>query len=181
MKSIELLAIGIRVLGVAALIYVVQMVFFYYQQYQLVLTVQSGGEGGLWLLVSIALAHFGVLLAVAFLMLKFPVLVARWFLPKAKSDDTVFDGSANDIEVVAFVIIGIYILSWAIPDLFHNSIWWWYTANSEAGRPWGPDDEYEYIINGIVTVIEVVIGLFLCLRARGLSGLLRRLREAGGT
>ena len=39
--------------------------------------------------------------------------------------------------------------------------------------------ENEHIINEVVTVIEIAIGLYLCLRAQGLSNLLKKFRQAG--
>lgn len=70
-------------------------------------------------------------------------------------------------------------LSWAIPDLFNNGIWWWYSAHSEISGMWNQGRESEYIINEVITVLEITIGLYLCLRAQGLSNLLRKFRQAG--
>lgn len=181
MKSIELMATGIRVLGLVVIIFALESIFYYYQQYQLVFNVWSQGTDGFWPFVALAVVHVVLFLAIAFVMLRFPVLVSRWLLPKAQGEQAVFDGSAKDIEVVAFVIIGVYILSWAIPDFIHNGLWWWHSAQKDLNGPGAPEQKYEHMINQAVTVVEFAIGLYLCLRAKGLSVLLRRLREAGNT
>lgn len=176
MKSIELLAIGIRVLGIFALIYAIKTGLY---QYQIILQFQSNVENELTLVRFLATAQVGLLLAAALLMIKFPVSVSNWLLPKSKNQEPILNGSVHDVETAAFVIIGVYILSFAIPDVFDNGIWWWYSSHGETSRLWGQDGSHKYLINQAVTVIEMAIGLFLCLRANGLSGLLRRFREAG--
>ena len=176
MKSIELLSTGIRLLGIYVFIYAFRTGIY---QYQAVMQFRSTSQDDMVAFTYLALIQVGLLFIASFLMFKFPVSLAKWLLPKTKENEVVFDGSAKDIEISIFTIIGVYILSWAIPDLFHNGIWWWYSTHSEISGMWEQGGGNEYIINQIVTVLEIAIGLYLCLRAQGLSNLLRRLREAG--
>ncbi len=53
------------------------------------------------------------------------------------------------------------------------------STHSEISGIWEQGSPNEYKINQIVTVLEIAIGLYLCLRAQGLSNMLRKLREAG--
>jgi hypothetical protein len=44
---------------------------------------------------------------------------------------------------------------------------------------WQQGGGSEYIIDQIVTVLEIAIGFYLCFRSQGISTLLRKFREAG--
>lgn len=176
MKSIELLSTGIRLLGIYVFIYAIRTGIY---QYQAVLQFRSNSQDDMAIYTYVALIQVGLLFFASLLMFKFPVSLAKWLLPKSKENEVALDGSAKDIEVSIFAVIGVYILSWAIPDLFHNGLWWWYSTHSEISGMWKHGGPNEYKINQIVTVLEIAIGLYLCLRAQGLSNLLRKLREAG--
>lgn len=176
MKSIDLLSTGIRLLGMYVFIYAFRNGF---SQYQAILQFRSTSQDDMQVFAYVAIFQVVLLFIASFLMFKFPVSLAKWILPKTKDDEVALDGSAKDIEITIFTVIGIYILSWAIPDLFHNSIWWWYSAHSEISDMWEQGGSTQYIINQIVTVLELAIGLYLCLRAQGLSNLLHKLRAAG--
>ena len=176
MKSIELLSIGIRLLGIYVFIYAFRTGI---HQYQVVTQFRSIYQEDMVALHYAALVQVGLLFIASFLMFKFPVSLAKWLLPKTKGCEVVLDGSAKDIEVSIFVVIGVYILSWAIPDLFNNGLWWWYSTHSDNSGMWEQGEGHKYIINQIITVLEIAIGLYLCLRAQGLSNLLRKLREDG--
>ena len=176
MKSIELLSIGVRLLGIYFFIDASRTGIY---QYQTFLQFQSTSQSDMAVFTYFAIIQVVLLFLASLLMLKFPVSIAKWLLPKTHDNEVAFDGSTRDIEISIFSIVGVYILSWAIPDLFHNSIWWWYSTQSDISDMWDRVGESEYIINLAVTVVEAAIGLYLCLRAQGLSNLLRRLREAG--
>lgn len=176
MKSIELLSTGIRLLGIYVFIYALRTGIY---QYQAIIQLRSTSQDDMVVFTNLALIQVGLLFIVSLLMCKFPVSLAKWLLPKTKGNEVALDGTAKDIEVSIFTIFGVYILSWAIPDLFNNGIWWWYSTHIEISGMWGQGAGSEYIINQIVTVLEIAIGLYLCLRAQGLSNLLRKLREAG--
>ena len=176
MKSIELLATGIRLLGIYTFIYAVRTGIF---QYQTVMQFRSNLQDDMEVFTYISLIQVGILFVASLFMFKFPVSLAKWVLPKTKDNEVIFSGTAKDIEVSIFVVIGIYILSWAIPDFFNNGIWWWYSAHSGISGMRNQEITNEHIINEIVTVLEIAIGLYLCLRAQGLSNLLRKLRQAG--
>lgn len=176
MKSIELLSTGIRLLGIYIFLYAIRTGVY---QYQAVLQFRSNSQDDMAVYTYVALIQVSLLFIASFLMFKFPVSLAKWLLPKTKENEVILDGSAKDIEISIFAVIGVYILSWAIPDLFHNGLWWWYSTHSEIRGLWETGRGIEYKMDQVVTVLEIAIGLYLCLRAQGLSNLLRKLREAG--
>lgn len=176
MKSIELLATGIRLLGIYVFIYALRTGIY---QYQMIMQFRSTTQDDMMVFTYVSFAQVGVLFIASLLMLKFPVSLSKCLLPKTKNNEVALDGSVKDIEVSMFVVMGVYILSWAIPELVNNGLWWWYSTHTEVRRMWEQDGGNEYIMNLLVTMLEIAIGLYLCLRAQGLSALLRRLREAG--
>lgn len=172
MKSIELLAIGVRLLGVYLLVSGMRLALKLYQ------LAQQGPihEGGQYDYVYLGVAEVALVFLVALLMLKFPMTLSRWIHPASAGAEIGFSGQAGELETTLLVVLGVYILTWAIPDFFDNAIWWLYLSRSiEASNA----DKDMVVINQLVTLLEIAIGLFLCLRAKGLSAMLRRLRTAG--
>jgi hypothetical protein len=170
MKSIELLALGLRLLGIYGLMKGVQQLalsFTYIQQ------VSAPIYDGSLLIVYVAYgAATALVFLLSFLLLKFPISVAKWLMPRTSGDGVVFNGSAEDIQIAAFIVLGIYILSWSIPDFFHNAALLWMAQEAD----YSAGDKTNILTNEIVTVIEMGIGLYLCLQAHGLNALLRKLR-----
>ncbi|MCV6613740.1 MAG: hypothetical protein OIF35_02105, partial [Cellvibrionaceae bacterium] len=139
MKSIELLSTGIRLLGIYTLIYALRTSV---SQFQLLPQYKSGAVGieqYMAMYIYTALGVLALLLLAAFVMIKFPRALASWILPKTKESDIDFNGSSRDVEISVFTIIGVYMLTWAIPDLLYNGLWLWQLGNSAMGDLWGPD------------------------------------------
>lgn len=176
MKSIELLSTGIRLLGIYVFISAFRVGA---TQYQAVIQFRSISQEDMNFFAYVAFGLVVMMFMASLIMVKFPIALAKWILPKTKDNEVVLDGSAKDIEVSIFAVIGVYMLSWAIPDFFHNGLWWWYSAHSKISGMWEQGRENEYIFDQIVTILEIAIGLYLCLRAQGISTLLRKFREAG--
>lgn len=176
MKSIELLATGLRLVGIYLIVVTVQTGLSNYQA-----LVQFSGAAtqanldGFFLYVVL---HVFLLGAASVILIRFPSAIARWLIPETKKDDVVLNGSAKDIQTTLFCVLGIYILSWAVPDLFHNLLWLWFEARQRAGI--GEDREFSVVtLSLLVTLIEIAVGLYLTLQAAGLSHLLWRFRTAG--
>jgi len=173
MKSIELLSTGIRLLGIYIFLYAFKTGAY---QYQIFMNLKEASDTNLSLFASIGVFQFLLLFISGVLMFKFPVSLARWCIPKTRDDEIILNGSSQDIEISLFIIIGVYILSWAVPDFFNNAMWLWYISNTSIGYTLGDGADHEYIMNQIVTVIEIAVGLYLCLSAKGLSKLVRKFR-----
>lgn len=172
MKSIELLAIGIRLVGIYTLILTFRSVSYAFNAYhQYIATFQEDAS----VLVFVSTAQVIILLIAAFMMLKFPLLLSKWLLPKTSEGDVILHGNSQDVQSALFCVLGVYILSWAVPDFFDNAIWW-YSAQSDRLHDGASD---RYLISEVITVLEIGIGLCLTLKANGLSHLLYRLRTAG--
>ena len=57
---------------------------------------------------------------ISVLLILFPITVAKWLAPFKGADSFNANISSQNIESVLFSILGIYIFSWAIPDLAYN-------------------------------------------------------------
>ena len=77
---------------------------------------------------------------------------------------------------MAFCVLGVYLLARGLADLLFNATWIIYMLR---GTPADQQNLAAYVIQELITVVELCIGLFLCLHADGLSKLIRRLRSAG--
>ena len=173
MKSIELLSIGIRLLGIYVVFMALQTVVIQYQSIQQFAIASNGGAP---VYAYVGLIEVLLMVLASFVMIKFPTSLAKWLLPKSSDGEILLDGSAKDIQTTLFCVLGVYILSWAIPDFFNNGLWLWYTAVSQ-------DMDFgsipQFIIQQIITVIELGVGVYLCIRSKGISNLIYRLRTAG--
>ena len=175
MKSIEIIALGIRLLGVYFVISIVGMVF--YQYHAVLLFIKQYQDEMHFVYIFFAIA--GAFLMLALLMIKFPLILAKWILPKADSKQVVFNGSSRDIEISAFVIIGVYVLSSALPDLLSSSMSFWYSLDSKISDLWDQKAVGDYKIQIFVNIFEIMIGLYLCLQAKSIAYLFQKLRRAG--
>jgi len=175
MNTIELLAVGIRLLGLYLLFKSLQfLASAYFSYHQVSLSMHdfnpfmiSGGYIVSALLMFLCCGLF----------IKFPVTVADKLLPRVGKTDTELSGDAVQLQLAGFSLLGVYILSWAIPDLINNFALLAFIPNDDPSYSSG-SNPYD-IINLAVTVVEVVIGLYLVLQSQGLVNLIKRLRYAG--
>jgi hypothetical protein len=169
MKSIELLALGLRLLGFYTLVMAARTAAFFIQislspnQWQL--------HENLHGFIGAGAAITAAIFCAGILLIKFPINTAKWILPKSDDSDPVLSGSAKDIQTAAFCILGVYILSWALPALLTNLVIWNTQIKSSI-----PPFESQYFFFTAITVLQILLGLYLMLQAHGLSNLLWRLR-----
>jgi hypothetical protein len=174
MKSIELLAIGIRLLGIYMIVLIVQTAFRNVGLLEFVDTVsESASSGALALLI----AQLLFMAMVCLILLKFPVTVSKWLLPRTRDDEVLLTGTAQDVQTALFCVLGVWLVITSVPQLIENVLLWWQLTQSGAGDQYSV--EHPYLIYSIGRLIEAVIGLLLCLKSGSLSQLLYRLRTAG--
>ena len=111
---------------------------------------------------------------IGFLLIKFPYFVAFKLIPKTNLDNTQINWEEKLVERVGFVLIGVYILSWAIPDLTHIVV---YFVQNKEYSPNGTIDFAANKLNFIVTLVEISIGLFLILGSQGVVNVIHKLRS----
>ncbi|AZQ10049.1 hypothetical protein [Shewanella khirikhana] len=112
------------------------------------------------------------ILASAFMM-KFPGVISRLLVTPSNSSSPLLEENGQAIQIAGITIVGVYILTWAIPDFLYNGLILWVVSGYET-----PPKEYisETKLREFVTVIEIAIGLYLALGAKGLTTVLNKLR-----
>jgi len=172
MRTIELLAIGIRLLGMYFLVKCVQFIGTAYASYhQMAISLPEFNP----LIILGAYAITAVLMfAFAIIFIKFPAIISKSLLPRTSVESPVLPGSPKELLLAGFAVLGVYILSWAIPDLIHNSALLIVIPRYEQSYSMG-NRPYD-LINLGVSVVEIVIGLYLTLQAQGLVRLINKVR-----
>ena len=175
MKRLELLALGLRVVGIYGLLMGLQFAVSSYstiQQFKLMGVDDDVGFWYLFLGAPVMLYYFAALALVTF-----PVSISKKLLPRSAEGDTLISLGASELQNVCFTVLGVYILSWAIPGFVHQAATTWQAVGMtefNSSVTFG-----EHIVVLIVSALEIGIGLYLCLRASGLSKLIAAVRGYG--
>lgn len=114
--------------------------------------------------------------AASILLWMFPLTIARKLLPKVKPDQPKESLQLQDIEIVASTILGLWVLSDAIPETFKWVTVLYATTHIEHTHFFSTPYEMGAIV---AAVMELIIGLWLTLGSKGVFGFVRRLRYAG--
>lgn len=119
------------------------------------------------------LGLFPILAAV--LLWFFPLTVAGRIIPNIKSKTSTSKLSAGEIEVVAFSVMGLWVLTFAIPDTFYWVTFVLLLKNVEVGNVHLTPDNIASIVT---TIVELAIGFWLLFGSRGVFAIVRRFRQA---
>lgn len=170
MKSHELLSVGLRVCGVILVFLGLRTIS---NQYMYLGMLSYNGDESIQVYAVLTVVEIVLIFTLALTFLKFPNLVARKLLPQASEEKIELSKNGKDLLSIAFCVIGVYILSWAIPDLINNGMWLVHFSD----RAYTSDSNYaETVIIQVTTVVEILIGGFLCFGASGLGSALWKLR-----
>ncbi len=109
----------------------------------------------------------------SFFMVKFPGVISSLLLTPSSKDSPLIEENGQAIQIAGLTIVGVYILTWAVPDFFYNLLLLWQLRSYEY-----PGDRYngDVLINQGVTVIEIGFGAYLALGSRGLTNFINRFR-----
>lgn len=125
----------------------------------------------LWGLIGL----FVAVLAIAFVLWLYPGPLAR--LCSARSAMQVFESpiAPRDLQWVALSVLGMYFVVDGLVGFLHFEVNLFF-ADTIADREKRIED---FVQTGLYWLIRMVVGTALVLGARGLTGLLRRVRERG--
>jgi hypothetical protein len=165
MKLEIIVAIAVRLFAIAVAIYALRngaslAPYFYAQGWQ--------SESFLYAGVMV------VLLIVAFGLWNFPLTVARKIVPPhSSSKSEAVSTSTNQIQIVGFTILGIYLLFFVLSDIVYWVFIWFITQRN-------PSLSMEITVEQkgamLSTFIEFIFVVFLLLGTNGISRLLHRIR-----
>jgi hypothetical protein len=115
-----------------------------------------------------------VMIVIAFLtsivLVLFPVTVAKWLAPFKNADSFNVAVSSHNIEAVLFSVIGIYIFSWAIPDLAYNFLQY----SAEVSVRYESPQLWQIKAQIAVTFIELAIASYLLFGSLKLQKFVRK-------
>lgn len=115
-------------------------------------------------------------LALAVVMWKCAFSFTKYLLPSKTEDAEVSKWGLSDIQETAYTIIGVYVLSGAIPDgaYLFSVVIQGAALNANFGRSDSP-----IIARSIITTVKLIIGFWLMFGANGLCDFLRKVKTAG--
>jgi hypothetical protein len=165
-SNAQIVALGVRLFSIWVVLYL------------------FGHTPGLWTFVkqgnsqdagaALVIAVVVILLLVAIGLWLFPLAVARKLLPNPTLDQPTAL-PVEQLERAGFCLLGLWMLTEAVPGLVHQA------ALFVISDPQGPlvldENAYPYVAHNTA---ELLIGVWLLLGARGLLGVLRWARTAGG-
>jgi len=134
----------------------------------------ASGFAGIWW---VAGSYLFVFVCIALLLWFFPVTVARKLLPKDDRKPEEKDISLKDIDIIAYSILGVWLLATTIPDV----IYWILVMYTLEHKGLIHYMSHARVANVVATTIQFIIGVWLLLGAKGLRGLIRKLRYAGAS
>jgi hypothetical protein len=123
--------------------------------------------------IGLSLGVIAAVLLIALLLWIYPSVIAR--LVAGRNSREVFESPIGPAELqwIALSVLGIYFLMEAVIALSHYGVQWMLFATAFENS----DDNRKQLISDMsYYVIQLIFGGALTLGARGLSGLLRRLR-----
>jgi len=124
---------------------------------------------GMLTFVSVALEPLSWILCGLVLWFAAPLLASLIF--KSTVSESVSDTSIKDIQITAFSLAGLYLLASILPELL-KSLTMHYAMNAYSVRGESP-------LTGtiIISVLQIILGLWLLLGSRGLVNFIRSTRR----
>lgn len=172
MKLIELLAVGIRILGVYFLIKALTSLP---SAFSLLSTYSTNvGMEADYIVKAIVYANVLIFAIASFFLTKFPITISGFLIPVDIKSASTASVESSVLSIAAFTITGIYILSWSLPNLLFNSLALYNMSrlNFTDGLQYS-----ETTINIVVNFVEIAIALYLVLGANGLHKIIVKLRS----
>ena len=112
MTAKELLSIGVRLLGIWLIIKALTASI---QAISYLIAAESMDYDTIFWMKVFTFATPVILFLFGFIFIKIPYGIASLLIPKTQLDNTQIDWEEKLVERIGFVLLGVYILSWAIP------------------------------------------------------------------
>lgn len=169
MKLIEVTAIGIRIFGILLFLKFLSGVTNWLATYGIGYVLGDNLETKLLVLL---LNSIPFVLSLIFIAL--PVAIAKIILPVTSAASPELESDGRSIQYAGLTILGVYILSYAIPDLIYNILSIFVITRSKVDLG---ESQYSYVVNFVATVIELGIGVYLIIGVNGLVNIISKLRN----
>lgn len=170
MKAQHLLALGLRMAAIYLALITVQAVMeaLYYLKLSGV-DEQSGG----WLAGQLTFTSLYILASAALLL--FPLTIARFLLSGIEADKVLQVENVGQFRSVAFSLLGVYLVVDALPQIGSTASWLWLQLHEEYSNL----NAYNYVPKSTALILQLLIGIALCMLPVSLDNLLARFRKFG--
>lgn len=101
--------------------------------------------------------------------------LANVFLPTINEDNEATEWNQEKVEATAFTVIGVFVLTYAIPDTFY----WLSVVYQSIKLNANTSGEPQYFARAITLAIKLIMGFWLLFGAKGLREFLTKVRVAG--
>lgn len=128
-----------------------------------------------WLLLSYGIITF-LFILFSIVLWKFPMTIAGRLVPGRDNEDPITGASIEHVQATVLTTVGIIILAVRLPDIIYWSVYL-YSMSKVDNPPQFVDPDV--IAPFVTTFFEILLGLWLALRARGIIGFVKYLRVAG--
>lgn len=166
MKLTEVAAIGIRILGILLFIKMISSSVSWF--------VARDVAGEIPFSTATILSGFALPIIISLIAIKYPVTIAGYLVPRSSQPSAELETDGKAIQLAAFVVLGVYLVTNAIPKFIYNAMMIIFYVEYDVRF-----DSTVYYISELTTAIEIATGLYLMLGANGIYLLIRRLRMAG--
>jgi hypothetical protein len=169
MRLLEITAIGIRLFGILLFLKLLNDVTGW-------LTVYGPGyaSGDNVEINSLVILLYCIPIVLSLVFIKFPVSIAKLIVPVTSSSSPELESDGKTIQYAGLTLLGVYVLTYAIPNLVYYVISIFIIVNSRADLG---ESQYSYVINLISTLVELGIGVYLILGVNGLVKFISKLRN----
>lgn len=170
MKDIEFLATGLRIFGWYCLLKFIGSSaegYISIQQY-----ISMGVDESLTLIYVSTFVPAAMYAISSIVLIKFPICLAKLLIPRSGVESQSVDFSNNNLLYSGCVLLGLYIVSWAIPDLLFNIMMLKQSSGFSLTDTAG---HHETIAFTYSTILEIMLGFWLILGSKGIQGVIRRL------
>lgn len=178
MKKQEITSIALKLLGVFAFLSAISMLqFLSIFITQFASARQMPPEG--WRILALSLLPFVLLICASTILVTRGESLASRLFPACATEETPQKAfSANEIQTIAFSVMGLYVFLTALPKLAEVGLTLFsgILANTPDVIRWTGRRSW---ILGASALIQAVLGLLLFLQARGVSNLWHRIRGRG--
>lgn len=166
----QFVALGVRLFCIWLAIYILRGV----PAYWITISQQQSSTRTATVVVIATMAFFAV---IALLLWLFPLTVSRKLLPRSALDQSVALPPHEQIERAGFCLIGLWLLTRALPGLVFEGFIFDLSAHSNPPVELPPQN-YAFVAEHLA---ELALAVWLLFGARGLRGLLIWARGAGST
>lgn len=169
MTSNQCVAIGVRLFAIWLVVDVIEGAPGAYA------FLAQGGSPAPAGIVALIVATSAVLVLIAILLWRFPLVTARQLLPRTAQEQSIAVPAAESIERAGFCLLGLWLLVRTLPELVFDGVRLHLHFAPGSTLALRPDDYAGMAAHGV----ELVLAIWLLLGAKGLLGVIRRARTVG--